>query len=99
MIQVLLLLNYVISFYVIFHHISQNLLVLREQLSFIDNEDVHAMHDAVYTKYIMFKYVHISTCVFPFGSMVFLTLSRDHYNIDSFSVCMCDKENFKVQCR
>lgn len=66
MIQVLLLLNYVISFYVIFHHISQNLLVLREQLSFIDNEDVHAMHDAVYTKYVMFKYVHISTCVFPF---------------------------------
>lgn len=52
---VLLLLNYFISFYVIFHHISQNLAVLREQLAFIEDEDVQAMHDAVYTKYIMFK--------------------------------------------
>ncbi|GMY34333.1 transmembrane protein [Fagus crenata] len=52
---VLLLLNYFISFYVIFHHISQNLSVLREQLSFIEDEDVHTMHDAVYTKYMMFK--------------------------------------------
>jgi lipase chaperone LimK len=53
--QVLLLLNYFISFYIIFHHISQNLLVLREQLSIIENEDVRAMHGAVYKKYIMFK--------------------------------------------
>ncbi|KAL5575202.1 hypothetical protein UlMin_016901 [Ulmus minor] len=53
--SVLLLLNYFITFYLIFHHTSQNLLVLREQLSFIENEDVHAMHDAIYTKYIMFK--------------------------------------------
>lgn len=53
--QVLLLVNYFINFYMIFHHISQNLLALREQLSFIEDEDVHAMHDAVYTKYIMFK--------------------------------------------
>ncbi|XP_024022536.1 uncharacterized protein LOC21408914 isoform X1 [Morus notabilis] len=53
--SVLLPLNYLITFYVIFHHTSQNLLVLREQLSFIEDEDVHAMHDAVYTKYIMFK--------------------------------------------
>ncbi|GAV77560.1 hypothetical protein CFOL_v3_21031 [Cephalotus follicularis] len=52
---VLLLLNYLISFYIIFHHISQNLSVLREQLTFIEDEDVQAMHDAVYTKYIMFK--------------------------------------------
>ncbi|XP_043719009.1 uncharacterized protein LOC122666949 [Telopea speciosissima] len=52
---VLLLLNYFISFYVIFHHISQNLLVLREQLSSIEDEDIHIMHDAVYTKYTMFK--------------------------------------------
>lgn len=56
-IQVLLLLNYFVSFYVIFHHVSQNLLLLREQLSFIEDEDVHAMHDAIYTKYTMFKYV------------------------------------------
>ncbi|KAK1266367.1 hypothetical protein QJS04_geneDACA002691 [Acorus gramineus] len=52
---VLLLLSYFISFYVIFHHIARNLVVLREQLSFIEDEDVHAMHDAVYTKYTMFK--------------------------------------------
>ncbi|KAL6568174.1 hypothetical protein OROHE_003858 [Orobanche hederae] len=38
-----------------FNHISRNLSVLREQLSFVDDEDVHTMHDAVYTKYIMFK--------------------------------------------
>lgn len=54
-VQVLLLLNYFISFYIIFHHISQNLLVLREQLSIIENEDVRTMHDAVYKKYVMFK--------------------------------------------
>lgn len=53
--SVLLLFNYLITFYVIFHHTSQNLLVLREQLSVIADEDVHTMHDAVYTKYIMFK--------------------------------------------
>ncbi|KAI4329222.1 hypothetical protein L6164_021509 [Bauhinia variegata] len=52
---VLLLLNYFISFYIIFHHISQNLVLLREQLSIIENEDVQAMRDAVYTKYEMFK--------------------------------------------
>ncbi|KAK3219892.1 hypothetical protein Dsin_013862 [Dipteronia sinensis] len=52
---VLLLLNYLVSFYMIFHHISLNLSVLREQLAFIEDEDVQAMHDAVYTKYIMFK--------------------------------------------
>ncbi|KAJ0075971.1 hypothetical protein Patl1_34077 [Pistacia atlantica] len=52
---VLLLLNYIVSFYMIFHHISQNLSVLREQLAFIEDEDIQAMHDAVYTKYIMFK--------------------------------------------
>ncbi|GFP90435.1 hypothetical protein PHJA_001187400 [Phtheirospermum japonicum] len=53
--SVLLVLNYCIIFYVIFNHISRNLTVLRDQLSFIEDEDVHAMHDAVYTKYIMFK--------------------------------------------
>ncbi|OVA20262.1 hypothetical protein BVC80_157g59 [Macleaya cordata] len=52
---VLLVLNYFISFYMIFHHISQNLLQLREQLTFIEDEDIQAMHDAVYTKYTMLK--------------------------------------------
>lgn len=57
--QVLLLLNYFISFYVIFHHIYQNILVLQEQLSFILEEDVQAMHDAIRMKYKMFKYAFI----------------------------------------
>ncbi|CAO2815445.1 unnamed protein product [Amaranthus hypochondriacus] len=51
----LLLLNYFISFSVIFHHISQNLLSLREQLSVIVDDDVRAMHDAVRSKVSMFK--------------------------------------------
>ncbi|XP_058192528.1 uncharacterized protein LOC131309864 [Rhododendron vialii] len=53
--SILLLLNYSVSFYLIFHHIYRNLLVLREQLTFIEGEDVHLMHDAVYAKYVMFK--------------------------------------------
>lgn len=59
LIQVLLLLNYFISFYVIFHHIYQNILALQEQLNFIMEEDVQAMHDAIHTKYKMFKYAFI----------------------------------------
>lgn len=59
LIQVLLLLNYFISFYVIFHHIYQNILVLQEQLSFIMEEDVQVMHDAIHMKYKMFKYAFI----------------------------------------
>jgi len=53
--QVLLLLNYSVSFYVIFRYISQNLFILREQLNFIENEDIQTMHDALRTKYTMFK--------------------------------------------
>lgn len=52
---VLLLLTYSISFYVIFRRISQNLSVLQEQLTFIEDEDVQAMHQAIKTKYNMFK--------------------------------------------
>lgn len=51
----LLLFNYFISFYGISRHVSQNLRLLREQLSIIEDEDVQAMRDAVFTKYIMFK--------------------------------------------
>lgn len=56
MMQVLLLFNYFISFYGISRHVSQNLRLLREQLSIIEDEDVQAMHDVVFAKYIMFKY-------------------------------------------
>lgn len=55
-IQVLLTVGYVISFYVIFKHISQNLIVLQEQLTFIEDEEIPAMHEAIYTKYTMLKY-------------------------------------------
>ncbi|GAB2269393.1 hypothetical protein Dimus_004312 [Dionaea muscipula] len=51
----LLLLNYIISFTVIFRHISQNLSSLQEQLGVIEDDDIRAMHDAVHLKYIMFK--------------------------------------------
>ncbi|GFZ11778.1 hypothetical protein Acr_23g0001630 [Actinidia rufa] len=53
--SVFLLLNYLVSFYMIFHHTYRNLLVLREQLAFIEDEDVHLMHNAVHAKYVMFK--------------------------------------------
>ncbi|XP_047964100.1 uncharacterized protein LOC125208506 [Salvia hispanica] len=53
--SVLLLFNYLIVFYVIFSHVAQNITVLRDQLSFIDHEEVQAMYNAVYTKYTMFK--------------------------------------------
>lgn len=57
--QALLCLNYLIVFYVIFNHVSRNLIILRDQLSFIEDDDIQAMRDAVYTKYIMFKYVYL----------------------------------------
>ncbi|XP_042404100.1 uncharacterized protein LOC121993922 isoform X1 [Zingiber officinale] len=50
---VLILLNYSLSFYMIFHHISQNIIVLHEQLNYIEDEDT--MHNALHTKFIMFK--------------------------------------------
>ncbi|XP_060205792.1 uncharacterized protein LOC132633403 isoform X6 [Lycium barbarum] len=53
--SVLLTLSYFISFYVIFKHISQNLIVLQEQLTFIEDEEIPAMHEAIYTKYKMLK--------------------------------------------
>ncbi|XP_057473385.1 uncharacterized protein LOC130761833 isoform X1 [Actinidia eriantha] len=53
--SVFLLLNYLVSFYMIFHHTYRNLLALREQLAFIEDEDVHLMHNAVHAKYVMFK--------------------------------------------
>ncbi|KAL7606741.1 uncharacterized protein LOC111900836 [Lactuca sativa] len=53
--SILLVLDYLLIFFVIFHHITQNLSLLRHQLTFIEDEDVQEMHDAVYTKYLMFK--------------------------------------------
>ncbi|XVF74537.1 hypothetical protein PTKIN_Ptkin13bG0118000 [Pterospermum kingtungense] len=75
---VLLLLNYIISFYVIFHHISQNLLVLREQLTFLE-EDVQSMHDAVYKKYIMLKKFQVAM------QIVALTETVIYLNMDDSS--------------
>ncbi|CAN4089001.1 unnamed protein product [Withania somnifera] len=53
--SVLLTVCYFISFYVIFKHISQNLTVLQEQLTFIEDEEIPAMHEAIYSKYTMLK--------------------------------------------
>ncbi|CAN6462998.1 unnamed protein product [Victoria cruziana] len=52
---VLLLIIYLMSFYTIFLHISRNLLVLHQQLNFLQHEDTDIVHDAVHTKYMMFK--------------------------------------------
>ncbi|KAF2910808.1 hypothetical protein DAI22_11g129300 [Oryza sativa Japonica Group] len=52
---VFLLINYFMSFYIIFRRTSQNLLLLREQLNFIEEEDIHSLHGALNTKYTMFK--------------------------------------------
>ncbi|CAH9056235.1 unnamed protein product, partial [Cuscuta epithymum] len=54
--SVLLALNYSVLFYVIFSHISQNLLLLREQLTIVENEVIPGMHDAIYMKYTMLKW-------------------------------------------
>ncbi|XP_002515993.2 uncharacterized protein LOC8273808 isoform X2 [Ricinus communis] len=76
---VLLLLNYLISFYLIFHQISQNLSMLREQLTFIEDEDVQDMHEAVYTKYVMFKKFQ--------GAMQIVVMAETviHINMDASS--------------
>ncbi|KAG9449172.1 hypothetical protein H6P81_009137 [Aristolochia fimbriata] len=52
---VLLWVNYSVSFYVIFRHISQNLLVLREQMNTVEDENIQIMRDSICSKYLMFK--------------------------------------------
>ncbi|KAG0456012.1 hypothetical protein HPP92_023800 [Vanilla planifolia] len=52
---VFVLLNYSISFYLIFRQISQNLLVLRQQLCLIEDEGAQSMHNTLRLKYTMFK--------------------------------------------
>ncbi|KAJ0971787.1 hypothetical protein J5N97_019746 [Dioscorea zingiberensis] len=52
---VLLLLNYSVAFYMIFRRISQNLLVLREHLNIIEDEERPTMHDVLQKKFKMFK--------------------------------------------
>ncbi|XP_002962167.2 uncharacterized protein LOC9658269 [Selaginella moellendorffii] len=52
---ILVVLIYLVLLYVIFLHVSRNLALLREQLQLIQNEGVHTMHTALYTKYTMFK--------------------------------------------
>jgi hypothetical protein len=54
-VQVLMVLMYGMLFYVIMAHIARNLALLRDQLQHIQDEGVHTMHSAVYTKYRMFK--------------------------------------------
>lgn len=54
-VQVLVVFIYGLLLYVIMVHIARNLSTLKEQLQQIQEEGVHMMHSAVYTKYTMFK--------------------------------------------
>ncbi|PIA42815.1 hypothetical protein AQUCO_02000332v1 [Aquilegia coerulea] len=77
----LLVVNYFISFYVIFHRVSQNLLLLSEQLSFIEDEDIHTMHDAVYTKYTMFKkFQNVMQIVAVTETLIYISMDDDPDN-------------------
>ncbi|XP_051134862.1 uncharacterized protein LOC127254044 isoform X2 [Andrographis paniculata] len=88
--SVLLLLNYLVLFYVIFNHISHNLDALREQLSFIEDEDIRAMHDAVYTKYIMFKKFQVAMhYVAVLEIAIFISLNN---SLESYWVRMLVRE-------
>uniref|UniRef100_A0A7N0UWX0 Uncharacterized protein n=1 Tax=Kalanchoe fedtschenkoi TaxID=63787 RepID=A0A7N0UWX0_KALFE len=85
--SVLLLVCHSISFYLIFHHISQNLRVLRDQLTYIEDEDVHAMHDAVHTKYVMFKkFKGAMRAVVMAETMIFINMeaSMEQYRLRLF---------------
>ncbi|XP_047329416.1 uncharacterized protein LOC124932781 isoform X2 [Impatiens glandulifera] len=53
--SVFLLVNYLLSFYLIFRNVSRNLVTLREQMAFIEDENVLGMRDAICTKYALFK--------------------------------------------
>ncbi|CAA7402785.1 unnamed protein product [Spirodela intermedia] len=53
---VFMLLCYFLAFYMIFCHISQNLVALREQLSSsYPDGSIHGMHDAMHTKFTVYK--------------------------------------------
>ena len=89
-IQVFLVLAYSLSFYMIFHHISHSLLVLREQLIFIEGEDTHTMHNALYAKYIMFKYVLRLQSVFGFLMSVKQAVDM-FFGTSSYCICLTRK--------
>lgn len=89
-IQVFLVLAYSLSFYMIFHHISHSLLVLREQLIFIEGEDTHTMHNALYAKYIMFKYVLQLQSVFGFLMSVKQAVDM-FFGTSSYCICLTRK--------
>ncbi|KAJ8452086.1 hypothetical protein Cgig2_016667 [Carnegiea gigantea] len=78
----LLLLNYFISFSVIFHHISQNLLSLREQLNIIEDDDIQAMRDAVRTKYVMFKKFRVAMQLVALAEAAVSILDQIYINVD-----------------
>ncbi|KZV26074.1 hypothetical protein F511_06000 [Dorcoceras hygrometricum] len=75
--SVILFLDYLVIFYVIFHRVSQNLQALREQLNFIECEDVQAMHDAVHMKFVMLKKFQVAMhCVAVLELAIFI--NTDH---------------------
>jgi len=82
--QVFLLINYFASFYIIFRRTSQNLIVLQEQLSFIEEEDIHSLHGTLNTKYTMFKYAVLpngftSDCLSSLECIFLMGNSRNCY--------------------
>ncbi|XP_039121261.1 uncharacterized protein LOC120257997 isoform X2 [Dioscorea cayenensis subsp. rotundata] len=81
---VFLLLNYSVAFYMIFRHISQNLLVLREQLNIIEDEESPMLHDVLQKKYKMFKYVASSQKMKFQGTMQIVAVAEIlvHINVD-----------------
>ncbi|GAB2293506.1 hypothetical protein Dimus_027711 [Dionaea muscipula] len=86
----LLLLNYIISFTVIFHQISQNLLALREQLGVIEDDDIRAMHDAVHSKYIMFKKFQVAMQLVAIAETLIYINMDD--SVDTFWVRLLARE-------
>lgn len=91
--QAFLLINYFASFYIIFRRTSQNLIVLQEQLSFIDEEDIHSLHGTLNTKYTMFKYAVLPTA----SSLIQSTYINCSYML--IFIFYFSSGGFRAQCR
>ena len=91
--QGFLLINYFASFYIIFRRTSQCLLVLREQLNFVEEEDIHSLHGTLNTKYTMFKYVVLipEELLTVFTPKAFIHVAH--------LILFCSSGDFRVQCR
>ncbi|XLU49667.1 hypothetical protein S245_044481, partial [Arachis hypogaea] len=66
----------------LFSFLLEEIGVLREQLSIIEIEDVHIMHDAVYNKYTMFKELADKIAAAGFLVVVPDLLYGDYFSYD-----------------